>query len=111
MIPAHPGRETVGLCNYLAEFREDLKQIKAIEQLNGANNHQENLKAIELARQNNYFGIGGSDAHYVSSLGTCLTHFKNSIANINQLVADLYKGDYRPIYLDDAKKIKSIDIE
>lgn len=103
MVPAHPGRETVGICDYLAQSGEDLKKIRVIEELNGANKAPENLKAIELARQKNYFGIGGSDAHYVSSLGTCLTRFKNSITNISELVAELYKGDYCPIYLDEAK--------
>jgi predicted metal-dependent phosphoesterase TrpH len=106
MVPAHPGRETVGFCSYLDQFGEDLREIKVIEQLNGANKPSENIKAIELAKQRNYFSIGGSDAHYVSSLGACLTRFKNSIANTSQLVAELYKGDYWPIYLEEAKIIK-----
>jgi len=103
MVPAHPGRETVGLCDYLPQVGGELKGIRVIEQLNGANKPPENLRAVELARRKNYFGIGGSDAHYVTSLGTCLTRFKNSISNMNQLVTELYKGDYWPIYLDEVK--------
>jgi predicted metal-dependent phosphoesterase TrpH len=102
-IPAHPGRENVGFCDYSEQGEKELNEVKIIELLNGANKPPENLRAIELARQKGYFGIGGSDAHYVSSLGTCLTWFKNPITNMDQLIAELYKGDYRPIYLDEAK--------
>jgi len=102
-IPAHPGRERVGLFDCVGRYAQQLDKIKVIELLNGANKPAENERALELAKQRGYFGIGGSDAHYVSSLASCLTWFKNPVNNISQLVKELYKGEYRALRLEEAK--------
>ncbi|MBI4302381.1 MAG: hypothetical protein HY664_07235 [Chloroflexi bacterium] len=101
-VPSHPGRKFIGLCDYI-NSGADFSAIKVIEALNGGSSQEENRRAFELAAQNNLFGIGGSDAHYVSALGTCMTQFKRPITCIEELVEELYSGDYKPIYLKETQ--------
>lgn len=101
-VPAHPGRRLIGLCDYEREL-EGLEEIWVIEVFNGSSKPAENLRAQELADKRGYWGIGGSDAHYVSAVGACLTEFEASFQNVNQLVEELRKGRYRPIRLEEAR--------
>jgi hypothetical protein len=100
-VPCHPGRPVVGLCDYLSRG-DTLLGVKVVEQLNGSSNEEENRRATELASEKGYYGIGGSDAHYVTYIGSCLTQFDSPIADMGQLVEELHKGNYRPIRLEDA---------
>lgn len=101
-IPAHPGRRNIGLCDYEDQM-DGLSEIRVIESLNGSSKPAENLRAQELAARRGYFGIGGSDAHFVSSVGSCLTRFLTPIRDMEQLVEALRQGRFRPIRLEEAK--------
>ena len=48
--------------------------------------------------------MGGSDAHYVSAIGRCLTAFAHPIASIEDLVAELASGDYYPVTIEETRE-------
>jgi len=97
-VPCHPGRTQVGMCAHL-ETLGPIDGVEVIETLNGGSRGQENQRALDLARQAGYQGIGGSDAHIVSHVGRCATRFERRIQNISDLVAELRSGDYEAIDL------------
>ncbi len=96
-IGAHAGRPSIGVVEHYEKRQVSLAPIPALEVLNGGSNPEENRKARELAEANNIRGIGGSDAHFVSAIGQCLTAFKHPIHTVEELVAALRAGDYRPV--------------
>ena len=73
-IPAHPGRRHIGLVEHL-----------------------------ELVATRHLFGIGGSDAHFVSAVGKFMTKFKRPVHSMQDLVEQLYSGDYHPITLEESR--------
>lgn len=97
-VPCHPGRTQVGLCAHL-ESRGVVPGILVIETLNGGSRGQENERALDLARQQGYKGIGGSDAHIVSHVGRCATRFGRRIESMQGLVTELRRGGYEAIQL------------
>jgi predicted metal-dependent phosphoesterase TrpH len=102
-IPAHPGRRHIGLVEHLEKGYDIGLSLRAAEQLNGGSSHQENARAQQLVAQRQLYGIGGSDAHFVSAVGKFMTEFKRPIRTMHDLVEQLYSGDYRPITLEDAR--------
>lgn len=103
-IPAHPGRRNIGF-SYHVDSGKDYSKVKVVESLNGASKAAENELAEKLAASKKYFRIGGSDAHFVSDLCSCLTEFENDFSGWEALVRELKAGRYRPIYLKDANKL------
>jgi predicted metal-dependent phosphoesterase TrpH len=101
VVPAHPGRERVGFVEFVDKF--DFSPVVAVEQINGGSKAWENERAEQLVAQKNYHGIGGSDAHFVNAIGSCLTQFQREITTIEDLVAELRAGDYRAIRLEATK--------
>jgi hypothetical protein len=57
-----------------------------------------------LAREKGYLGIGGSDAHLVSSIAACMTSFAADIRNEQELVEALLSGGFSPVWLEDTVK-------
>ncbi len=102
-IPAHPGRKNIGL-SYHVDDGKDFSSIKVVETLNGASKEAENQLAEKLAAERKYFRIGGSDAHFVSDLCSCLTEFENDFSSWEELVSELKTGRFKPIRLKDTKK-------
>jgi predicted metal-dependent phosphoesterase TrpH len=102
-IPAHPGRRYIGLAEHLENGYDIGTSLRAAEQLNGGSSQQENARAQQLVAERQLFGIGGSDAHFVSAVGKFMTDFKRPIRTMQDLVEQLYSGDYRPITLEDAR--------
>ena len=102
-VPSHPGRRYIGLVEHLENGYDIGDRLRAVEQLNGGSSQQENAKAIQLVQDRNLFGIGASDAHYVSAVGKYMTEFKRPIGTIHELVEQLYAGEYRPITLEEAR--------
>lgn len=98
-LPAHPGRASIGLCDFI-DNGPDFSDVFVIELLNGGSRPSENERAAQLARRNRYLGTGGSDAHFVSALGTYLTEFPNGISTEDDLVQALYQGLFHPVTLD-----------
>jgi predicted metal-dependent phosphoesterase TrpH len=103
-IPSHPGRRYIGLVEHLENGYDIGTTLRAVEQLNGGSSSQENARAIQLVQERKLFGIGASDAHFVSAVGKYMTEFKCPIHSIHELVEQLYMGDYRPITLEEARR-------
>ncbi len=99
-VPAHPGRPGIGLCEFIGDGVR-FSGIHIVEALNGGSRKGENERAVRLAQEQGYKGIGGSDAHLVSSIGSCLTLFKTSIRNEGELVEALRSGEFSPVRLED----------
>ena len=105
-IPAHPGRFGIGLTEYVQQG-EAFADVDIVEILNGGGRAGENERAEELCQQYGYLGIGGSDAHFTSHIATCLTDFRSSIANENQLVDALLSKEFRPVRLEETASVPS----
>jgi acyl dehydratase len=80
-----------------------LEGVRIIEALNGGSNDYENGRAFDLAEARGLRVVGGSDAHFVSAVGRCLTRFDRPIRTMDDLVAALRDpaAAYAPVYLDD----------
>ena len=99
-IPAHPGRFGIGFCEYI-DSGPDFSNVEIVELLNGGSRSGENERAQALVESRSFLGIGGSDAHFVSAIGTCLTEFPQSIRNEAELVEALRAQDFRAVRLDE----------
>lgn len=102
-VPAHPGRFGIGLYEFV-DNGDDFSAIRIVEHLNGSNRPGEQERAEELIGNRGYRGTGGSDAHSVSAIGTCMTRFDNPIANVNDLVRELKAGSFRAVRLEDTQQ-------
>ncbi|MDA8140347.1 MAG: PHP domain-containing protein [Desulfobacteraceae bacterium] len=92
-IPAHPYRAGI-VGSPLGDRLLQLKELVAVETVNGSLNAEENRLAGQAARQMGVRGIGGSDAHGIQALGSAYTCFPGPIENEAELVAALRKDDY-----------------
>ncbi|NQW23419.1 MAG: PHP domain-containing protein [SAR202 cluster bacterium] len=99
-LPAHPGRFGIGLTDYIAQG-ETFEDVEIVERFNGGSRQGENERADELCESHNLLGIGGSDAHLTSHIGTCMTNFKAGIKNANDLVDALLSKEFQPVWLED----------
>ena len=101
-IPAHPGRFGIGLVDYMAQG-EVFEDVTIVERLNGGSRQGENERAAELCVQHGYHGVGSSDAHLASHIGTCLTDFQATIRNEGDLVEALLSGQFHPVWLENTR--------
>ena len=60
--------------------------VDAIEVANGANTDHENRFALEAARHLGLGGTGGSDAHSLHGLGSCVTVFDGDVRSEADLI-------------------------
>lgn len=98
-VAAHAGRPRIGLAHHVdAGLTPD--GVEAIEQLNGGSSAAENDRALELAETYGFRCVGGSDAHFVSAIGRCLTAFERPITSIPALVEELANGHYFAVTVD-----------
>ena len=101
-IAAHPGRPRIGLWQHI-QSGANIDDVKTVEVLNGGSNEEENGLAASVAQEYNLYRSGGSDSHYVSTVGRCATRFDNSISNVEELIEELHLGNFGPLRLDDTK--------
>ena len=101
-VPAHPGRFGVGLYEFM-DNGADFSGIRVVERLNGSNRPGEQQRAEELISKYGYLGTGGSDAHLVSAIGTCMTHFDNPISSEQDLVRELKAGRFHAVRMEDTR--------
>jgi len=99
-VPAHPFRPMLGAGIALRA----LDGLRAIEHLNGGNTPEENEQAERWMKELGVAGTGGSDAHYERELGACMTAFDNPFRTEAEFIKELKSGNYRAIYLKDAKR-------
>jgi len=102
-IPAHPGRFGIGLVEYMDQG-ESFQDVRIVERLNGGSRAGENERADQLCDQEGYLGTGGSDAHLASHICTCVTEFRATIHNEQELVAALLSGEFKPARLEETRK-------
>ncbi|MBI2165400.1 MAG: PHP domain-containing protein [Chloroflexi bacterium] len=102
-VPAHPGRFGIGLCDFLSQG-VPLGPIRVVERLNGSSRKGENERAEEICLSMGLAGIGGSDAHFVSSIGSCLTEFKCPVRDERDVVAALRSGQFRAVRLEETRE-------
>ena len=100
-VPAHPGRFGIGFCEYVGEVG-GFDDVRIVERLNGSNRPGEQERADALVEERGYLGTGGSDAHVVSAIGSCMTEFDGEIRSESDLVELLRAGAFRAVRLDDA---------
>jgi predicted metal-dependent phosphoesterase TrpH len=95
-IPVHPystiHRNSPGNGIY------NMKNIAAIETINGAIPKECNTRAQEAANRLGLKGIGGSDAHSEFLTGRAFTIFEDKIKTQEDLVNALINGRYAPSY-------------
>ena len=99
-VAAHPGRFGIGLYEFL-DNGPVIHGIEVVEGLNGGNRPGEQERATQLIETYGYRGTGGSDAHLVSSIGTCMTRFDGPVAVEEDLVRELRSGSFRAVHLED----------
>ncbi len=97
-VPCHPGRKRVGMAAHLEEFGIP-GGVRIVEVYNGGSRGDEDQVAQQLADEQNYLGIGGSDAHIVSHIGRCATEFSHPIHNERELVEALQGSDFKALKL------------
>ncbi len=95
-VPCHPGRKRVGMAAHLEEFGVP-EGVRIVEVMNGGSRGDEDAVAQQLATEQNYLGIGGSDAHIVSHIGRCATEFPAPVNSEAELVAALKAGEFRAV--------------
>jgi predicted metal-dependent phosphoesterase TrpH len=99
-VGAHAGRARIGLADHV-EAGTRFAHVEVVEALNGGSSAEENGRAEGLAERYGLRRVGGSDAHYVSSIGRCLTAFNKPVQRMEELVEQLDHGHYFPIRIDD----------
>ncbi len=102
-VPAHPGRVMVGLFDHVERSGGASPDVWVVERVNGGSRPAENERAAAVADEHGYLGIGGSDAHFASSIGACLTEFPDGIANESDLVEALNRRSFRPALLEETR--------
>ena len=95
-VPCHPGRKRVGMSAHIAEYGIP-NGVRIVEVYNGGSRGEEDTIAQNMASEQSYLGIGGSDAHIVSHIGRCATRFSVAIDNEAQLVDALNSGAFEAI--------------
>jgi len=95
-FPSHPYRET----SILHELPGDevATRLDFLEVLNGKTPADQNLKALEYAKQHGIRGVGGSDAHQMSRLYSYVTLFDGPIHTMDDLLSALREGDFFPVH-------------
>ena len=100
-VPAHPGRFGIGFCEYVGDVG-GFEGVRVVERLNGSNRPGEQERADALIAERGYLGTGGSDAHVVSAIGSCLTQFDGEVRNESDIVELLRGGGFRAVRMEDA---------
>lgn len=95
-VPCHPGRPRVGMCAHF-EARGPVEGVTVIETRNGGSRASEDERALRLAEERGYRGVGGSDAHIVSHIGRCVTRFPAPIRGMGDLVEALRAGEFEAV--------------
>ena len=95
-VPCHPGRRRVGMSAHIEEYGIP-EGVRIVEIYNGGSRGDEDAIAQTMASEQNYLGIGGSDAHIVSHIGRCATRFGAPVENEQELVQALNAEQFEAI--------------
>ena len=94
-VPAHAGRPRIGLWDHAERGDVAFELVGAVEALNGGSSDEENGRAGQRVAEHGLASVGGSDAHFVSAIGRCLTAFERPVTSIEVLVGELRAGRVR----------------
>ena len=67
-----------------------------VEVFNGRGSKEENAFSAEVAKHFDMGGTGASDAHKIEDIGTFATEFEGKIRNLDDFIAELKAGRFRP---------------
>jgi len=96
-VAAHPGRARTGIWEPM-QAGIHVGMFGGMELLNGGSNIEENQRAAEVLARQEFLGVtGGSDAHYVSAIGKCVTQFDRPLRRIEDLVEALNRGGFSAV--------------
>lgn len=102
MIAAHPlkGFRVFNMADLnftpdQAAQRPIMRNIDAIETSNGKCNERENSQAADVARILNVPTTGGSDAHSLDEIGSCVTDFEDQVKEMPGFLAALKACRYK----------------
>ena len=96
-VGAHAGRPRIGLADHVDGNGASMDNVHLIESLNGGSSATENGRALQLAAQYQLATVGGSDSHYVTAVGSCLTAFQEPVHSIPALVEQLKAGSVHAV--------------
>ncbi len=109
MIAAHPYRRQLpfeltreGDWSEALERTSDndaYRHVHAIETLNGRGTERQNAFSAAVSERHGLAEAAGSDAHSVIDVGTCATEFEVRISGLDDLIAELKTGRFRPLSL------------
>jgi len=99
-VPAHPYQMDL-LGGSLGDRVLELRDLIALEAINGSASLEENKRAMGAATRLDIQGIGGSDAHGIPTLGRAYTIFPEPINTEKELVSALKEGIYTPCWDED----------
>lgn len=109
LVAAHPHRRQLPF-----EFRREgdwtealeraaantaYRRVCAVETLNGRSTERENAFSHELCRRLGLPAVAGSDAHLAEEVGRVATEFAKRIDSLDDLIAELRAGRFRPVAL------------
>ncbi len=114
MLMAHPYRRQFSAedAPWVAPYEEQvaracanpaLEAAHAVEALNGRGTPRENGFSHDVCRRRGLPAIGASDTHEPAEIGRCATEFDDRIAGLEELIAALKSGRYRPVDLRDGR--------
>lgn len=106
MIAAHPFRRLFDDPRingwpkmYTVQEAADLPIFKLTDEMevvNGANNAQENLFALQVAQMLGRTGVGGGDAHSTSGIGSGAIVTERNVSNVEEFIEEIREGRYYP---------------
>ena len=94
--PATQDANAVGMAAHIDELGVP-EGVRIVEVFNGGSRGEEDRIAAAMASEQNYQGIGGSDAHIVSHIGRCATRFDGAVGSEGELAEALRGGDFEAL--------------
>ena len=82
--------------------------VAAVEEFNGRNTLDENLKVAGWLAKYPINAVAGSDAHSLAELGRAMTYFSRPIRGWQDLVAAIKAGDMAPLVNEKILQIASV---
>ena len=75
------------------------RHVAAMETHNGRGDERENRFSQALCRRLGLPAVAASDAHHPRDIGRCATEFERQITGLEDLIAELRAGRFRPAIL------------
>lgn len=100
VISAHPFRHNR---RGLEDKLDVLRDVDAIEILNGSTLPDASMMAVYYARKYGFATTGGSDCHYPDKVGVCATYFPNPVRTLEDLIEAIRNKECKPAFHQDVR--------